>query len=151
MNPSFFERIKKSHRLTQIIILVSFFFSFLIIRAITNLQRAGYIPNQTGPFHLHHLVPGIILSLLGGYFGLSFWNLKPVRIISSIMFGIGAALTIDEFALWFYLKDVYWLKDGRRSIDAVIIAITLLTFAFVLSEVHDHSWMRKIKRTFFHH
>ena len=42
-----------------------------------------------------------------------------------MLFGIGAALTLDEFALWLNLKDVYWEKEGRRSIDAVIFAAVL--------------------------
>ena len=35
------------------------------------------------------------------------------------LFGVGAALTLDEFALWFHLDDVYWGEDGRKSIDAI--------------------------------
>ena len=38
------------------------------------------------------------------------------------MFGVGAALTLDEFALWLHLEDVYWAKEGRSSIDATVIA-----------------------------
>ena len=141
---SIFHRIKESQRLTQILILISFLFSFLIVRVITNLQRAGLIPIQTGELHIHHLVPGIFLALIGGYVGLSFWNCKPVRLIASVSFGIGAALSIDEFALWLFLKDVYWLDQGRHSIDAIIIATTLLTITFVLSEIHDHSFIKKL-------
>jgi len=40
-------------------------------------------------------------------------------------FGIGAGLTLDEFALWIHLEDVYWSKEGRASIDAVIVATLL--------------------------
>lgn len=125
---------------------MSFLFSFLIARIITNFQRAGLIPVQTGEFHIHHLVPGIFLILIGGYVGLSFWNYKPIRLFSSILFGIGAALAIDEFALWLFLKDVYWSQQGRSSIDAVIITTALLTIAFVLSEIHDHYFIKKLLR-----
>lgn len=143
---SIFHRIKESRRLTQIIILTSFLFSFLIIRVITNFQRSGFLPVQTGTFHIHHLVPGIILVTVGGYIGLSFWDNKLIRLIASVFFGIGAALTIDEFALWLFLKDVYWLKEGRHSIDAIIIATTLITISFVLSEIHDHSFIKRLLR-----
>ena len=40
----------------------------------------------------------------------------------AVLFGIGTGLTLDEFALWLNLKDVYWEKQGRASIDAVVIA-----------------------------
>lgn len=66
----------------------------------------------------------------------------------AILFGIGAALTIDEFALWLYLKDVYWAKQGRDSVDAVIVAIIILSLTFLLSEIHDHSWIKKIINRF---
>jgi hypothetical protein len=39
---------------------------------------------------------------------------------------VGAALTLDEFALWLRIEDVYWSREGRKSIDAVILFGTLL-------------------------
>ncbi len=63
----------------------------------------------------------------------------------SVLFGVGAALTIDEFALWLFLRDVYWEAQGRTSVDAVIITIVILTIAFIISEIHDH---RHVKRIF---
>ena len=47
------------------------------------------------------------------------WWLLPT------MFGCGAALVLDEYALWLNLRDVYWAEEGRRSIDAVIVAAAL--------------------------
>lgn len=63
----------------------------------------------------------------------------------AVIFGIGAALTVDEFALWLYLEDVYWEKEGRRSIDAIIIIAILLTITVILGEAYDHSWKKKAK------
>lgn len=133
-------------RLTQLLILVSFLVTFWLIRTVTNLQRLGVIPNQTGVFHIHHLVPGIILLLVSGYSGLSFWNVKFIRVPMAVCFGIGAALTIDEFALWLYLRDVYWERQGRDSLDAVIVVITLLSIVFIISEAHDHIIARRVKK-----
>jgi hypothetical protein len=45
----------------------------------------------------------------------------------SILYGVGAALTLDEFALWLNLQDVYWSPQGRSSIDAVILFGALLS------------------------
>jgi hypothetical protein len=87
-----------------------------------------------GGKHIHHLVWGILILLFVGYG----WLLdlgrahSPVSIlisrIMSISYGIGAALTLDEFALWLNLDpDVYWVKTGGRlSIDAVVLFGSLL-------------------------
>jgi hypothetical protein len=108
-------------------LLVSFLITFSLIRIITHAIRAG-----RGPFrnikvkgkHLHHLVPGIILVLISGYFATAL-HLRLTRTLDAIAFGIGAALTLDEFALWLNLKDVYWTKQGRDSVDVVIIAASM--------------------------
>ncbi len=44
----------------------------------------------------------------------------------SILYGVGAALTLDEFALWLNLANVYWSREGRESIDAVVLFGSLL-------------------------
>jgi hypothetical protein len=143
---SLFKKIKDSHRLAQILVLLSFLITFGGIRAITNLQRLGLLSNPgiRGALHIHHLAPGILLLLLSGYVGLSFWATDKVRHFMAILFGVGAALVIDEFALWLYLRDVYWEKQGRLSVDAVIYVIIILAIIFVISEVHDHNWIKNI-------
>jgi hypothetical protein len=108
-------------------LLVGFLVTFAVVRIITHA-----IKNNKGPFgnmnvdgkHLHHLVPGIILVLISGYFAAAL-HLRLTRTLDAIVFGIGAALTLDEFALWLNLKDEYWTKEGRSSVDAVIIAAVL--------------------------
>ena len=142
---SIIEKIRQSHRLSQILILLSFLITFVVIRSITHLQRLELLPNQADAvLHIHHLVPGIFLLIVSGYVGISFWAIDKVRHFMAILFGIGAALTIDEFALWLYLKDVYWEKQGRDSIDAIIYAVIIFTLIFVISEIHDHKWIRKL-------
>ncbi len=110
---------------------LGFLLTFGIVRGITYLIRAGVGPfhNVTsGGLHIHHLVWGILILLLVGYVWLielgvgSSW----VASLTAIAYGIGAALTLDEFALWLNLQDVYWERAGRESIDAVIIFASLL-------------------------
>ena len=83
--------------------------------------------------HIHHLVWGILILLLVGYG----WLLdlgrshSPLSIffsrLMSVSYGVGAALTLDEFALWLNLEpDAYWSRAGRLSIDAVILFGSLL-------------------------
>jgi len=145
----FFKRIEHSKRLSQILVLLSFLLTFAFIRTVTHLQKLGLLSNPgiSATLHIHHLVPGILLLLISGYVGLSFWASDKIRHLMAVLFGVGAALVIDEFALWLYLKDVYWEKQGRASVDAIIYIVIILTIVFVISEIHDHNWiMRFFKR-----
>jgi hypothetical protein len=69
---------------------------------------------------------GILLVLTTGYLGLAVHMGSPWLELTAICFGIGMGLTLDEFALWLNLEDVYWSSKGRQSIDAVVIAASLL-------------------------
>jgi hypothetical protein len=77
---------------------------------------------SVGGTHVHHLVWGILLMLVVGYSAIAFEPDSPWRELLAVLFGIGAGLTLDEFALWLHLRDVYWEQEGRSSIDAVIVA-----------------------------
>lgn len=114
---------------------IAFCCSFAAVRILTHAIRAGRGPFhdvQMGGRHVHHLVWGILLLLLVGYgwllqFGTgqdkgSRWAGR----ILSLLYGVGSALTLDEFALWLNLKDVYWEREGRASIDAVVLFGSLL-------------------------
>ena len=111
---------------------VGFLVTFAAVRGITAMIRAGVGPFHNvsaGGTHIHHLVWGILLLLLVGYIWLSEIGVGSswVASLSAIAFGVGAALTLDEFALWLNLQDVYWERQGRESIDAVLIFGGLLS------------------------
>ena len=111
---------------------VSFLLTFAAVRGITTMIRAGVGPfhNVTaGTTHIHHLVWGIALLLIVGYVWLSETGVGSgvVASLTAIAFGAGAALTLDEFALWLNLQDVYWDSAGRISIDVVLIFGSLLS------------------------
>ena len=113
----------------QFLFFVAFLLTFGFIRTSTHMIRAqvSWWPGNVsvGGTHIHHLVWGILLLLIFGWIGIAVDPDSPWREISAVMFGIGTGLTLDEFALWLNLKDVYWEKQGRRSIDAVIIAAAI--------------------------
>jgi hypothetical protein len=113
----------------ELFFLVTFLLTFGFIRLSTHMIRANvsWWPGNVavGGTHVHHLVFGIITCLIVGYVGIAIEPDTPWREILAVLFGIGAALTLDEFALWLNLRDVYWEKEGRRSIDAVIVAAVL--------------------------
>ncbi len=111
---------------------LGFLITFAVVRAITLSIRAGIGPFHNvsaGGTHIHHLVWGILILIAVGYIWLfevgvgSSW----IASVTAIAFGIGAALTLDEFALWLNLQDVYWDRQGRQSIDAVVLFGGLLS------------------------
>jgi len=117
---------------------LGFFAGFGAARAVTHAIRA-----RVGPFHnlsvggrhLHHMVFGI-----GGLLGIGYlWLLlvgtrseeqHAVSRATAAGFGAAAALTLDEFALWLNLQDVYWAKQGKQSVDAVAVFGGLLSIGF---------------------
>ncbi len=105
---------------------IGFLITFGTVRGITAMIRAGVGPfhNVTsGGLHIHHLVWGILLLLIVGYVWLSEIGVGSnwVASLTALAFGVAAALTLDEFALWLNLQDVYWERQGRESIDAVLL------------------------------
>ena len=127
---AFQEGIVDPGKLPELLLLVAFLATFGFIRFSTHMIRAGvsWWPGNVstkGGTHVHHLVFGIIGLLVVGYIGLAVAPGSPWREILAVLFGIGAGLTLDEFALWLNLEDVYWSQKGRQSIDAVIVATVL--------------------------
>lgn len=118
--------IQETGREPEFLFLVSFLGMFSFIRTSAHMIRAqvSWWPGNVsvGGTHIHHLVWGILLLLIFGYVGSVIRPDSPWSQISVVAFGLGTGLTLDEFALWLNLKDVYWEKEGRRSIDAVIVA-----------------------------
>ena len=123
---------------------VAFLVTFGIVRLITHAIRAGVGPFHnvsSGGLHIHHLVWGILILLVVGYVWLiekavgSSWLAST----TAIAFGVGAALTLDEFALWLNLRDVYWEQAGRASVDAVVIFASLLSVG-----IWGHPFLRAV-------
>jgi hypothetical protein len=121
---------------THFLILVAFLLSFGFIRTSAHMIRAqvswwpGNVETKGGT-HVHHMVWGILLLMVAGYLGLSLEPSSPWRELTAVAFGIGMGLTLDEFALWLNLEDVYWQQKGRQSIDAVVVTATLLAVTLI--------------------
>src|SRR5579864_7168341 len=129
------ERIPDRPRRRLFVASVSFFLTFAGVRGVVYAivhQIPPFHFIQMGGRHIHHLVFGIIILLLVGYgwlceigSGADNASIFLSRLVS-ILYGVGAALTLDEFALWLNLRDVYWAREGRASIDAVVLFGALL-------------------------
>jgi hypothetical protein len=105
--------------------LAALLISFLLIRTSARMTRAftwwpGGVETEGG-VHLHHFVWGIFLMLGAGFAGVGLRLDEPWSGIVAAVFGVGAGLTLDEFALWTRLEDVYWSPEGRSSLQAVAI------------------------------
>lgn len=134
------EYLSDTGRSTALWALLGFFVTFAVTRGITRRIRtkqaaaaeasaeSGQVADSgglsdiyIGGVHVHHQVWGILLVLGAGLVQFRFSPESPWAEVLSATFGVGAALTLDEFALWFHLDDVYWGPEGRKSIDAIML------------------------------
>lgn len=131
--------------------LFAFLTTFGILRALTAIIHFDIFPH--GPFrnlvtasglHIHHLFWGILLLMSTGFIALATraekWHLRV-----AIIFGVALGLTLDEFALWLRLADVYWSPEGIESIKAAtVVTAFLAVYAF------GQPFFHAVARDFFH-
>ncbi|WP_330182334.1 hypothetical protein OHB26_00890 [Nocardia sp. NBC_01503] len=117
-------------RLPLACLLLGFIIGFILIRISVRLIRkqVRWWPGnvRAGDVHIHHMVFGVIL-VLGSGVGLVTLYDSSSGVVGAVaaVFGVGAALVLDEFALIYYLRDVYWEEQGRTSVDAVFVAVAV--------------------------
>ncbi|MDN0194683.1 hypothetical protein [Streptomyces sp. S.PNR 29] len=121
-------------KLPLLLALAAFVLTFLITRLITRMIRAGKGPFrnvQTGELHIHHVVPGVVLTIIGGFgvvaSGAEGWGSR----LCAVLFGMGAGLVLDEFALILHLDDVYWSEAGRKSVEVVVLTAALVGLVLI--------------------
>jgi lysyl-tRNA synthetase class 2 len=134
---SFWGNLEDNHEQAVFLVLVGFVGAFAFIRMSTRIIRSGSVSWWPGNIesdsglHLHHLVFGIVTMMVAGTLGFVADGRTPLLEIAALFFGIGVGLTIDEFALWVHLEDVYWEREGRSSIDATVIAGSVMLLIVV--------------------
>jgi hypothetical protein len=125
-------------RLPLLCCLVAFILTFFVTRTFVRYIRhradLGAPPRwweprniHIGKMHIHHVLVGVLLVMISGVtlVALSVTGHEPEHTAAAIVFGIGAALVLDEYALILHLSDVYWEEDGRTSVDAVFAAVAV--------------------------
>ena len=125
----FEETIVEQRRLPLFCFFVALILAFVVTRVHVRLIRAGvgWFRNVSiGDLHIHHVVFGVVLMLVGGVTGLivSAGSTGWYAFAAAVL-GVGSALVLDEFALILHLRDVYWSEEGRTSVDAVFIAVAV--------------------------
>ncbi|MFF8472179.1 hypothetical protein [Streptomyces sp. NPDC015414] len=132
-------------KLPLLLALAAFVLTFVVTRVITRLIRAGRGPFgnvEAGGLHIHHVVPGVVLTVVGGFGAVAGYRNSAGGAIAAVVFGVGAGLVLDEFALILHLDDVYWTAEGRKSVEAVVLTaalVGLLLAGFVPFGVNDLS------------
>lgn len=124
---------------------LSFTGTFGAVRGVTHAIRSGAGPFQNlsvGGEHLHHYMWGI--GMLAGVGAVAVRGTDRLRRHpgTALAYGAGMALIADEFALLLDLKDVYWAKEGRVSVDLGIGVSALAGSYFAAQPV-----IRKVFRT----
>ncbi|MCX4535560.1 MULTISPECIES: hypothetical protein [unclassified Streptomyces] len=116
-------------KLPLLLALAAFVLTFAITRLITRMIRAGKGPFRNitpGGVHVHHVVPGVVLTVIGGFGAVSSGRYGVAAGVCAVIFGAGAGLVLDEFALILHLDDVYWSEQGRQSVEVVVLTAALV-------------------------
>jgi hypothetical protein len=112
------------------LMLLTFIITLAGTRFYTRMARTrGWGSGSVGGVHMHHLVPGLVMSFAAGALVIAFTPGGVWLDVLAVVFGAGAALTLDEFAMLLHLDDVYWRQEGRLSIDACMLAVAFLGLA----------------------
>ncbi|MFE9400935.1 hypothetical protein ACFYNY_04060 [Streptomyces sp. NPDC006530] len=126
----FYRNITEPGKLPMLLALAAFVVTFVVTRSITRLIRAGRGPFRNirpGGMHIHHVVPGVILTIVGGFGAVGSGRHGVAAAVFAVLFGMGAGLVLDEFALILHLDDVYWSESGRKSVEIVVLTAALMT------------------------
>jgi hypothetical protein len=128
--PGYETHIYAGGREPAFLMLVAFIITLAGTRFYTRMARVrGWGSAHLGDVHVHHLVPGIVLSLIAGGLAIGLAPHELWLAFLAIVFGAGAALVLDEFAMLLHLDDVYWTDEGRLSIEACMAAVAFLGLA----------------------
>ena len=163
-----------AQRFAVLCMLVAFVVTFAITRAVTRRIRAERLAAEQaaasgapppsppaddkskiikdieiGGVHIHHQVWGLLFMLAAGMLSFAFEFRSPWLQLLAVVFGIGAALVLDEFALWLHLDDVYWSAEGQKSVDAILATVLVMTALILgggplgvsLENVDDAPWV----------
>ncbi|MFJ5920321.1 hypothetical protein ACIQFW_31630 [Streptomyces ardesiacus] len=116
-------------KLPLLLALTAFVLTFVVTRVVTRLIRAGKGPFgnvEAGGVHIHHVVPGVVLTVIGGFAAVAGGRQGFGPALAAVVFGIGAGLVLDEFALILHLDDFYWSEAGRQSVEVVVLTAALV-------------------------
>lgn len=125
------------------VILFSFLLTFIAARVLVFLIMSRRIPDlylHVRGTHVHHLNYGIfLLSALGGYLLFR----RPVGrklMLAGALYGVGLALTYDEFGMWVRLGGAYWQRASLDAIGVVAAVLGLVAYAPAWRRFRPRHW-----------
>jgi hypothetical protein len=131
-----------SRRLGRIVFFV-FLVTFVLARITVFLIMARRIPDfflHFGGTHVHHLNYGIfLLSGIGAFLLFR----RPVGLalsVSAVVYGVGLALTFDEFGMWLHLGGSYWQRASFDAVSVVAALLGLVAFAPPVQRFRPAHW-----------
>jgi hypothetical protein len=134
----------------------AFTLTFACLRGLTYAIRYDLLPwgdIVTGGVHLHHYVWGVGLLLVVGMVSLIVDSPRYNPLLG-VLYGAATALVVDEFALLLNLRDVYWAKEGRVSVDIALSTIAVAAVYFTAKAFWQrlgHELVRWIRDVRSHH
>jgi hypothetical protein len=132
--PGYESAIFDAGREPAFLMLLTFVVTLAVTRFYTRIGRIRrWGSGSASGVHVHHVVPGLIMSLAAGVLVIAFDPGGIVIGLLAVVFGAGAALTLDEFAMLLHLDDVYWKLEGRVSIEACMVAVAVLGLAVLVA------------------
>jgi hypothetical protein len=114
------------------LVLLTFLLMFITARVVTFLIMAHRIPDlylHVGGTHVHHLNYGIFLLTAVGAYLLFAHPAELGTTVASLGYGIGLALTFDEFGMWLHLGGDYWQRASFDAISVLAALLGLIAFA----------------------
>jgi hypothetical protein len=138
--PGYETHVYNDNKEPLLFLFVALLITFALTRLYTRLARSrGWGSGSAGGVHVHHVVIGVILMATAGLLAFTqFSYLEVVYTLSAILFGVGLALTLDEFAMIFHMRDVYWAEEGRTSIDALLMGAAGAGVLLVMASPFTH-------------
>ncbi|MEO3762500.1 hypothetical protein [Streptomyces sp. B5E4] len=127
-------------RVPPMLALTALVVTFLVTRGITRMIRAGRGPFRNvdpGGMHIHHVVPGVVLMVIGGFGAVFVEGGVVAESVVAVVFGMGTGLVLDEFALIVHLHDVYWSEQGRASVEVTVLTAVVVGMVLIGSSPFD--------------
>lgn len=129
-----------TERVPPLLALAALVVTFLVTRGITRMIRAGRGPFRNvdpGGMHIHHVVPGVVLMVIGGFGAVFVEGGVVAESVVAVVFGMGTGLVLDEFALIVHLHDVYWTEQGRASVEVTVLTVVVVGMVLIGSSPFD--------------
>ncbi len=128
-------------------VFVSFILTFAFARIVVFLIMSRIIPDfylYIKGSHIHHLNYGIfLLAIVGGFLLFRCPDGKTLKLMA-VIYGIGMALTFDEFGMWLHLGGPYWQRASWDAVIVVLSALGLIAFAPSIKKFKLHHWLTAI-------